>query len=388
MSAGQSGFLPWIGKRLPAGLVLLLCFASHSLQAAGDICFTCQKEIRFTVYTWTDKVTRTKVKLCGACTELPDNCYLCSMPLLKGATTLPDGRVICKRDLRSVVLDEQQALQICEQVKQDLDRLLIRFLTIPETNVTIQLMDRVRLQELFKVIGNDFTCPNALGCTETKTNDGRRTFEISLLSGLPKEDLMTTCVHEYAHTWINENVSATRRKHLGKDAVEGFCELLSHLFAEQQGLSQARSNILANHYTRGQIHLFIAAHQQYGLPDIVDWMKFGDDRLLLREDLSRVRRLADPPKPKQASPAPVTASHHSTNSVPAPLLPAKLVLQGIVWSQTQPMATVNGRNFDLNQEVTLPLRDGPVTVRCLEIRPTAVVLQTNQAADHLILELK
>jgi hypothetical protein len=388
MSAGQSGFLPWIGKRLPAGLVLLLCFASHSVQAAGDICFTCQKEIRFTVYTWTDKVTRTKVMLCGDCTELPDNCYLCSMPLLKGATTLPDGRAICKRDLRSVVLDEQQALQICEQVKQDLDRLLIRFLTIPETNVTIQLMDRVRLQELFKVIGNDYTCPNALGCTEAKTNDGHRTFEISLLSGLPKEDLMTTCVHEYAHTWIIENVPARRQKTIGKDAVEGFCELLSYLFAEQQGLHLGKSNILANHYTRGQIHLFIAAHQQYGLQDIVDWMKAGDDRLLLRSDLSRVRRLADRPA---LAPVPKVAPTVTTNppvAVVPPKLPEKLVLQGIVWSKTQPMATISGRNFDVNQELVLQLRDGPITVRCLEICPTAVVLQTNQAPDHLVLELK
>lgn len=369
-------------------LLSLFWLTATAAWAVGDLCVTCQKEIRFTVYTREDKVSRTQKFLCSDCLALSDRCYLCSLPVLKDFTRLTDGRTICKRDLATVILDDREAARICDQVKKDLDRQLVRFLAIPEDNVTVQLMDRVKLLELYRIIGNDYSCPNTLGCTETKTHEGQRRYEISILSGQPREDLMTTCVHEYAHTWINENVSATRRKRIGKDSVEGFCELLSYLFAEQQGLNQARSNILANYYTRGQIHLFIAAHQQYGLQDIVDWMKFGDDRQLLREDLSRVRRLADPPKPKQAFPAPVAASRHFTNSSPAAPLPEKLVLQGIVWSKTQPTATVNGRNFDLNQEVTLPLRDGPVTIRCLEIRPTAVVLQTNKALDHLILELK
>lgn len=384
----------WKTKPLLLAIVIWICLVmvSPMARAAGDICFVCQKEIRFTIYTWTDKVSRTKVLLCGDCSDLPDNCYLCSVPLLKNYTKLPDGRMICKRDVKTVVLDDKEAAQLCEQVKRDLDRQLIRFITIPETNVTVQLMDRVRLQELFKVIGNDFTCPNALGCTETITNEGYRGFEISILSGQPREDVMTTCVHEYAHTWIIENVSPARHKTLGKDAVEGFCELLSYLFAEQQGLTTAKSNILANHYTRGQIHLFIAAHDQYGFQDVVDWMKAGEDPLLRRDDLGRVRRLEDYSKPKLE--IKTTARSKTTNSVVTvttnspPRLPEKLSLQGIVWSKTQPMATVNGRNFDLNQEAVLQLRDGAITVCCLEIRPTAVVLQTNDAAEHLVLELK
>lgn len=261
-------------RSLSNGWVLLLCFwlagVGPSASAGGDICYTCQQQIRLTVYSRLDQVTRAKVMLCSDCRDLPDDCYLCGLPVLRDFTRLPDGRVICKRDVRSVILDEKQAGEICEQVKRDLDRLLIRFLTLPETNVTVQLMDRVRLQEIYRVIGNDYSCPNTLGCTETKTNNGQRVFEISILSGQFKEDLMTTCVHEYTHAWIFENVPPARLKTLGKSAVEGFCELLSYLFAEQQGLLVGKSNILANHYTRGQVHLFIAANQAYGLADVVD----------------------------------------------------------------------------------------------------------------------
>jgi hypothetical protein len=287
-------------------------------------------------------------------------------------------------------LDEKQATKICEQVKYELDRLLIRFISVPETNVTVQLMDRVKLQELYKIIGRDFSCPNTLGCTETKTNVGQRVFEISILSGQPKEDLMTTCVHEYAHTWIIENVPPSRSKTLGKDAVEGFCELLSYLFAEQQGLKAGKANILANHYTRGQIHAFIAAHQQYGLADIVDWMKAGEDSLLQREDLSRLRRMAGPELPKTNAIAFSPARFDTTNSIPLvakPNLLEKLVLQGIIWSRTSPMATINGRNFSVNDESSVPLANGTVNVRCLEIAPGSVLVRTNQAAEPLRLQL-
>ena len=127
-----------------------------------------QKEIRFTIITWQDEVSHTKQYLCSDCPKLPDNCYLCSLPVLKDFTTLPDGRVICKRDASTVILDDKQASQICEKVKEDLDRQFIRFITFPENNVTVQLMDRIKLQELYKIIGKDFSCPDTRGCTETK----------------------------------------------------------------------------------------------------------------------------------------------------------------------------------------------------------------------------
>jgi hypothetical protein len=370
------------------GLILLIGPFAWSLQSFADTCFICKKEIRFTIYYQTDEVAREKVFLCGDCTELPRDCYLCSLPVLRDFTELSDGRVLCRRDAKSAILDEATAVKICDQVKHDLDRQFIRFLTFPETNITLQLMDRIKLQELFKVIGKDFTCPNALGCTETKTNAGHVVYAISILSGLPQEDVMTTCVHEYTHAWIFENVPAARKKTLGTDAVEGFCELLAYLFAEQRGLSRGQSNILANHYTRGQIHLFIAAHQQYGLQDIVDWMIAGDDPEMLRSDLGRVRRLAEPAATNLVSKTGFqTRFNVMTNAVPLKF-PSRLLLQGITWSQTRPMATINGRNFGVNEELKLLLETGPLTVRCLEIQPNAVVLQTNGDAARLVLEMK
>jgi hypothetical protein len=381
----------WKGSALKlrfavVGFALWQLSASLTVWAGGTVCVACDKEIPDTIYTITDAVKRAKVTICQPCLELPNRCYLCGVPVRNHATTLPDGRTLCQRDVQHVVLDATEALRICAEVKSGLDRQFSRFLSFPETNVTVQLMDRVNLQEIFLIIGNDYTCPNALGCTETVTNQNQREFVISLLSGMTRDDLMTTTVHEYAHTWVLENISAARRKTLGKDAVEGFCELLSYLYAEAQGLTTGKANILANHYTRGQIHLFIAAEKTYGLNDIVDWMKSGEDPLLLAADLSRVRRLAEPTEATTVSISTVTIKRVEPAVASRPQLPEKLILQGITWSPTRPTATVNGQILEPEQEAVVNLKSGPITIRCRAITRTSVTLQTNQSSELLTLE--
>jgi hypothetical protein len=370
------------------GLALWHLSASLIALAAGTVCVVCDQQIPDMIYTISDAVKRAKVTMCQSCMELPNRCYLCGVPVRNHFTTLPDGRTLCKRDVRNVVLDATEALQICTEVKSGLDRQFSRFLSFPETNVTVQLMDRVNLQELFLVIGNDYTCPNLLGCTETVTNQNQREFVISILTGMVKDDLMTTTVHEYVHTWVIENVSAARRKTLGKDAVEGFCELLSYLYAEAQGLATGKANILANHYTRGQIHLFIAAEKAYGLNDIVDWMKLGEDPLLLASDLSRVRRLVEPAKARTVPVSTGISKRVESEVAPRPQLPEKVILQGITWSATRPTATINGQNLEPNQESVVNLKSGPIAVRCVAITRTSVTLQTNQSPELLVLEFK
>lgn len=381
-------------------MILIWLLAPAAL--AIEVCQACKKEIRGdTIITWTDEVTRTKHYLCTDCPKRYSRCYLCSVPVLKDFTTLPDGRVICKRDFQTVITDEKQAIQICEQVKEDLDRQFVRFMTFPSTNVTIQLMDRVNLQEMYKVIGSDFTCPNTRGYTWPKTNDGQRTFEIAILSGVQKEELMTVCVHEYTHAWHIENLPPARAKSIGKDAVEGFCELMAYLYAEQQGLAAGKSNILANHYTRGQVHLFIEAERRFGFNEIVEWMKYGDTPLLLTNELQRVRQLdvaaatALPSNAVHQAEAPVVSNTNlpaATNPPPAIVttastnepakLPAKLMLQGIIWSTTQPMAIINHRTFGSGDRAEIRMAAANLLIRCLEIRTNSVLIQIEATGER------
>jgi hypothetical protein len=362
-------------------LLIPVLLATVRVFASADLCAVCGKEIIDKYYTWEDKVMHVKQKLCSKCEELPNNCYLCSMPVLRNFKSLPDGRVFCSRDVRFAVLEDSEAVRICEQVKEALDRQFIRFTTFPVTNVTVELMDRVAIQEIYKFAGHDYTCPNMWGCTRSKTNHQQVSFQISLLSGLPRDLLVSTYVHESAHTWHLQNLSPEREKTIGEDAIEGFCELVAFLYAAAQGNESAKATILANHYTRGQIQLFIEAERRYGFNDIVDWMKSGSDSLLMESDLSRVRLLEPPPKPPQA-PKTETAVTLTTNVAPATNVPVAfpetLVLKSIGGTTNRRLAIINHRTLAVGESARFQLAKTNWLVRCLEIRTNSVVIQVEE----------
>src|SRR5262245_26398810 len=104
MKASQVG--P-VRAALGAGLFLILLgFVSAGIQASGnpDNCRICKKPLMNQIYLWMDKVTGEQERLCGDCINLPNCCYVCSIPLRDNYTDLKDTRFICARDLKSVML--------------------------------------------------------------------------------------------------------------------------------------------------------------------------------------------------------------------------------------------------------------------------------------------
>lgn len=362
------------------GWMVVLANSTGSLLAREN-CDTCGKVIEGTIYTWEDKIANVKKRLCSTCTDLPSVCYLCGVPVLRDFQSLADGRTLCNRDASTAVLDDELAVRFCEEAKQALDRQFIRFINFPDTNVTLSLMDRVHIQEIYKFAGHDYLCPNMWGCTVTRTNKGGHHFDLSLLSGLPKELLQATCVHEHTHTWIRQNLSAARNALIDKDAIEGFCELVSYLYVEAQGLSAARDHILSNHYTRGQVHLFIEAEQRFGFNDVVDWMRYGDDSRLFTNEVLRIRDLHLPARVNRP-PRPVFVAA----GVP-PRRFQQLVLQGITWSRTRPMAMINGRNVEPGDEVKVSMGDTNVTLHCLSIAEKSVAVRVAGDTESRVLQL-
>jgi hypothetical protein len=291
--------------------------------------------------------------------------------------------VFCSRDVRFAVLEDSEAVRICEQVKEGLDRQFIRFITFPDTNVTVELMDRVAIQEIYKFAGHDYTCPNMWGCTRSKTNQAQVCFQISLLSGLPRDLLVSTYVHELAHTWHLQHLPPEREKSIGKDAIEGFCELIAYLYATAQGNESAKATVLANHYTRGQVQLFIEAERRYGFNDIVDWMKSGTDPLLMESDLSRVRLLEPPPEPARTpkidSPVTLTTNVTTATTINVPVtLPESLVLKSIGGTTNRRLAIINHRTLAVGESARFQLAKTNWLVRCLEIRTNSVVIQVEE----------
>ena len=345
-------------------------------------CAVCNGQFVGSVYLIRDKITDEQRKVCESCLVLPTRCFFCGMPVKDGFTDLKDGRFLCARDARDAVLNDDEARQICREAKNDLDRLFSRFLTFPGTNVTIALVDRVHMEQLFKFPGNDFECPNVWGYIDTKTNRDQIRYEMNLLSAMSKTELKATCAHEYTHVWLSENVSRERNKSLNRDAIEGFCELVAFMFADSQNEEVQKNLIQRNAYTRGQIHLFLEAEKQYGFYTIMEWMKSGLDVRLLEDDLDRVRRVEF--KPLLSSSATVVPLPQ-----PAPTpVPDTLTLIGISGAGSRRLALINDRSFNANESGKVRFASTNTVVHCLEIRDSSVVIQVEGSTDKQELFLK
>lgn len=366
-----------------AALAGIFCLLLPLVAQARETCAICGKVIEGTVSTWGDHITGEKKLICPQCSQLSTVCYLCGLPVLKNFKTASDGRVVCERDARSVIFDDEEALSLCRETREAMEGQFSRFLTFPDTNVTTAFMDRVHIQELYKFAGNDYVCPNMWGCTQYRTNTGTTQYRISLLSGLPSDLLQSTYVHEHTHVWLAENLPPPRARQIGPDALEGFCELVAYRYAEAKHLDGACSNILGNFYTRGQIQLLLEADQRFGFNEVLDWMKYGRDPLLVADAVDRVRDVELPAKasPAAAAPLPIPAGGLVQRGFD------RLTLQGITWSKTRPMALINDRTFEPKDVAKVTLGGVPVKVSCLTITEDTVVMQVAGEAQPQTLKL-
>jgi hypothetical protein len=365
-------------------LFLCFCAASRAAITDGEVCAICGTPFTEGYYSIEDAVTLDKKHICKTCEQFPD-CFVCGVPAdakAVGFIELPDHRVLCARDARTAVINEDDGLRACRDVKDSLDRLFSRFTSFPETNISVRMVDRVHLIELFKLAGNDYHCPNIWGITETKTNHNRVSYDISLMSGLPLSWFQATCAHEYGHTWMGEHVGSPRREELNRDAEEGFCELLAYLLMESRNDQAQQKLILRNGYTRGQIDLFLAAERSYGINEILDWMQSGTDNRLSSAEPGRILRVAQA-KPMRTGTLNLIAMPSAAQNIPDTLR-----LKAVFWDRKHPLALINDHTFEPNEEARVHVGTSNVLVRCMSIDSDAVQLRIAGSDRNEILRLK
>jgi Protein DA1 len=366
-------------------VIFTLCFAFGKLPEAfaDNVCAICGKEIQGTVYIVTDQVTGEKKLVCSDCIKLP-RCSICGLPVKDGGVELPDGRWLCARDAKTVVLDADDAERICADVHDDLDRLFSRFTSFP-TNVDVAVIDRVDVNSMFDTAGNSFESPNLLGCIWPTMTNGQTRYEIRLLTGLPEAQLKETCAHELSHAWVGENVSTERHARIARDAEEGFCEMVGYLLMDSQGEEVEEKRVLANHYTRGQVNLFIEAEQQYGFDQILDWMKYGVTSRLEEGHLDEIRD-EKTPLVKSAMANPLIYNNNNNVNKPAPA-PTTIQLEGILWG-SPPAAIINGQSFFDHDQFKINVGETKVTVRCLTIQKDYVLIKILNSGEVQKLNLQ
>jgi hypothetical protein len=361
-----------LGALAPVLWSCLLVLTTPQHLGAQDVCAICGKSA-LVVYFDEDKVTGKKVLVCEPCEKSFANCFVCGLPAnpdTAGYVRLADARALCGRDAKTAVLTEREGVRVFREIRDSLDRLFSRFTGFPDTNIDLAMVDRVHLQELFALAGNDYHCPNVFGYTHSETNGGTFKHEISLMTGLPLSWLQATCAHELTHAWVAENLSTGRKATLSRDAEEGFCELIAFLSCAARNNEEQKAMILRNAYTRGQIDLFVTAEASYGLNDVLDWVRFGTDAKLSASDPARVHQVKLP----QTKPAP--PAHLALLPVQTPPLPTTLQLKAILWDPKRPLALINSLTLGVGEEGKVRLADSTVAVRCLGITPTSVRIQT------------
>lgn len=336
----------------------------------GDDCDICGEHLNGRFYLVTDKLTGKEMEVCSNCEFHLPRCYLCGLPIKAGdEIKLPDGRYLCARDGATAVLDARQAQQVCSEVKDDLDHLFSRFTSFPD-NVDVNVIDRIDVDSMYGISGHDFESPDLLGCIEPVTNGGVKRYHMSLMIGLPLSEMKETCAHEYSHAWVGENVPRARHRRIDRDAEEGFCEMMGYLLMDSQGEEGEKQRVLKNSYTRGQVQLFIAAEQQYGFEDVLDWMRFGVTSRLTDGHLDEINDVEMPssnPQNVTAPTIPVAAARPATSAA----APTELKLGGIIYGNS-PSAVINGQLFFSNDVNQVMLGRTNVVIRCQTIQPDRV----------------
>jgi Protein DA1 len=353
---------------------LMLAWLARPSRAAETVCDICGQPIVGKFYQLEDRAMGGKKNICRDCAELDERCFACGLPVKKDYKTLPDGRYLCARDAKDAIESEEEMRQICETVRDDINHVLWRFLTLP-TNVTVASVDKFQLQNLFKSPGYEQACVSIFGAAQSfPLPGGKFVHSISILSHLKKSRLMAVCAHEYTHTWLNENVKAERRSVLDSRAVEGFCELMAYKYMESKEEPFEMEVIKTSDYTKGQISLMLEADRVFGFNTVLDWMRAGEDAKLNSQDLNRIRAVRGgfTSQPGGASPGLLIVPPPA----PPPPGPDRLVLKGISVVGQRRLAIINDHTFETMERGKVRIGVTNALIRCLEIRRDSVLVQT------------
>lgn len=355
----------------------LVVFGAMAGLAQTPKCRVCEKPVEGKHLLVEDKARGGEVEVCSVCADLESRCFACSLPVRPVATKLTDGRWLCPRDANEAIQDSEEARKVCLDTRDHLDRLYSRFLSFPETNVVINIVDRFTLESLFKSPGYGRVCNDIFGATGShEVGEGVYVHTISVLSALSRRRLEAVAAHEFTHAWLAENLSPERKATLAPEAVEAFCELIAYQWMEQQGATFERQVIKNSPYTRGQFNAFLAADERHGFNTLLEWVKTGTAPRLDAEDPDGVRSVR-----VRAAPAAIARPFHPVNLPPAPL-PDQLTLKGISGPAGRRLAIINDRTFAVRDLARLQLAGTNLVVRCLEIRTNSVLIRIEGTGEQ------
>jgi hypothetical protein len=338
--------------------------------ATDEICPICGDRMGLNIYRFTKRGSDEKVLVCENCAKLETACFICGLPVKHKFMRLADGRLLCNDDAKTAILQQDDTDKIFDDVKRDLQSMLAQLGSLPHHNINVVLEAKARLDKSGANLISAHDDRLLMGLTRTSSREaGKFEHEIHLLYGLTRERMMVVAAHEYAHTWLHENV----RRKLNQDTVEGFCDWIAYKMISQKNSPYEMKVLLDSDYSRGQLQAFIAAEKEHSFYYVMQWVKHGVDPEVDAEHLERILAL------RENSPGKPSADSASTPFAFAPTVPrsapTNLVLKGLSGSKSRRFALINDATLQANEQGKVRLGDSNVVVHCLQILDDAAVIK-------------
>lgn len=351
--------------------ILMLCWllplrsnAQDSI-APGTRCVVCEKPIlQGRVYK------HAKGIICESCFQIVDHCSVCGLPVRDGYGKTGDGRLICKRDLPNVVLEQAQLEALFKEATHELYRLSGGQMTLKHPDVHLQLFDVD-----YWNYQNGTAVPShlkRLGMSRTTRKGDRVNHSVIVQSAQLKAETLGVCMHEFTHLWINEVVPTNRV--IDPDTLEALCELMTYKVHSNLNQQEQMERVLINPYTNGKTREFVKLEEHFGMQAILTWITQGTEAQL---NESTIQHLAQAPIFPTVSTAPPVARTGYD----------RLKLMGILGSKSHRQAMINGKPFGVNEEFSLTLDGNPVQVRCMEIGERSAVVKVQGSNAPITLYL-
>ncbi|MFN7138572.1 MAG: ImmA/IrrE family metallo-endopeptidase [Limisphaerales bacterium] len=346
-----------------------------------------------------------KKRVCYSCMEYAPRCFVCKLPSARNSRFVEDKRLFCDRDLQSALFAYNEMDRLAHQTTLDLNRLFWRFnMNFAASNLTVSMVSSATLYDLLQ---EPFHPQRASTCglTVTRCYDAegnevkfrerhkkpagtplRYEHEVYVASGFPLQKMRAILAHELAHVWLHENLPFERANNIDRHTEEAFCELVAYHLMDQENVVNVKAGIRKNLYTMGQQNILIEVESNHGFNRILEWFFKGTGRRLNNVDqvreINEARETAS--KPAQPVPAaPAEAAHLAAPPKPAPL-PETVLLKGIFLGRHK-SALVNNVTLSEGEEQMVRLATGLMPVKCVEIRPTSVILAVNgEAMEYFV----
>ncbi len=367
---------------------LAIASALFGLEAMGwaadaPPCAVCRNRIEGEFFWFMSPALTERQSVCIECQRLAHRCRICRLPVSHRARQLPDGSYLCAADFDAAVLDDSEASRICAEARRGCEDIFAGSGVVPSPRLRLTIVSSGRLAELRQ--GREtWHDENLFSLTRTTVDAaGIKSHETFLLNGLGPARLAAVIAHEYAHAWVEDNV--TNPVHLDRDALEGFCDLIAYKLMVRTGETREKMVLLASAQARGQMSGFIQAELPQEFARTLAWVKTGMRPAGLGEvSLVRQSRLS----PGAQGPATATLPVWPPPRMLITPVPDEIQLRGISGPPGRRLALINDATVAMGESCRVRVGSTNRNVRCLEVRDRSVLVEIDGQPQELVLRSK